>query len=301
MCCHPALTPAGQVALTLRAVAGLTTAQIAAAFNVPEATMAQRISRAKATLRDEGARFDDPDDDALVDRLDPVRHVLYLVFNEGYATSVGDRLVDVELTTEAQRLARQLHAQTPDDTETAGLLALMLLTDARSAARSDGRGDLVPLEHQDRHRWDRQRIAEGVALLDAALPVGDVGPFQLQAAIAAVHAESATWADTDWPQIAVLYGMLDQVAPSPFVTLNRAVALGMSAGPEAGLTLVDELLDDERMSRHHRTHAVRAHLLEMAGHHDEAVVAYRRAATLTRSEPEQRYLNARAATCDQRV
>ena len=298
LCCHPALSPAGQVALTLRAVGGLTTAQIAAAFNVPEATMAQRISRAKSTLRDTGATFGDPDGDSLVDRLDPVRHVLYLVFNEGYATSGGDRLIDVELTAESQRLARQLYADVPDDTETSGLLALMLLTDARSSARTDGGGDLVPLEHQDRNRWDRGRIADGVALLEAALPVGDVGPFQLQAAIAAVHAESATWADTDWRQITVLYGMLDQVAPSPFVTLNRAVALGMSAGPGAGLALVDGLLDDDRMARHHRTRAVRAHLLEMAGRTHEAVVEYRRAAALTRSEPEQRYLHARAATCD---
>ena len=185
-----------------------------------------------------------------------------------------------------------------DDTETAGLLALMLLTDARAAARTDATGDLVPLDQQDRNRWDRGQIAAGVALLEAALPVGDIGPFQLQAAIAAVHAESATWTDTDWHQIAVLYAMLDRVAPSPFVTLNRAVAVGMSVGPAAGLRIVDELLDDERMGRHHRTHAVRAHLLEMAGRAPEAVVAYRRAAALTRSGPEQRYLNARATACD---
>jgi predicted RNA polymerase sigma factor len=297
LCCHPALTPAGQVALTLRAVAGLTTAQIAAAFNVPAATMAQRISRAKSTLREAGAEFGVLDAATLGARLGPVRHVLYLVFNEGYATSGGEALVDVELTTEAVRLARQLRTLVPDDAEQAGLVALMLLTHARTAARTDDHGDLVPLEHQDRDRWDRDLIAEGVALLEAVLPVGEVGPFQLQAAIAATHAEAASWAETDWLQIAALYEMLDRRAPSPFVTLNRAVAVGMSAGPEAGLRLVDTLLADDAMVRHHRTHAVRAHLLEMAGRRDDAVASYRRAARLTRSAPEQRYLHGRATAC----
>lgn len=299
LCCSPVLSSASQVALTLRAVGGLTTEQIAAAFFVPTATMAQRISRAKATLHAEQVEFGEPDLDTLVARLGLVRHVLYLVFNEGYATSGGDQLVDVELSAEAIRLGRHLHDAVPADPESAGLLALMLLTDARRSTRTDERGDLVPLEDQDRSRWDGAEIAEGVGLLEAALPVGDVGPFQLQGAIAAVHAESPTWVATDWAQIGVLYGMLERVAPSPTVTLNRAVAVAMVAGPDAGLALVEPLLADDRQRRQHRVHAVRAHLLEMAGRADEAIAGYERAATLTASTPEQRYLHRRVAALRQ--
>ncbi len=265
MCCHPAVTPASQVALTLRAVGGLTTAQIAAAFLVPEATMAQRISRAKATLRAAGVRFGRLTAAELPDRLAAALEVVYLIFNEGYSTSGGDRLVDISLTREALRLTRDLHRLLPSQCEVSGLLALMLLTDARTAARIDEGGNLVPLDHQDRTHWDRALIREGVNILEDVLPRGSVGAFQLQAAIAAVHAEAPTWADTDWSQIATLYRMLDQVAPSQTVTLNLAVAVGMAGGPISGLALVDSVLNDPAARRHHRTHAVRAHLLEMAG------------------------------------
>lgn len=306
LCCHPVLTPPSQVALTLRAVGGLSTVQIAAAFLVPESTMAQRISRAKATLRDSGARFTTSGREApadLPDRLAAVMHVLYLVFNEGYTTSRGLDLVDVSLTGEAIRLARRLHAAVSDPgqgvnraqaPEAAGLLALMLLTDARRPARTDAAGDLVPLEYQDRRRWDRSAIAEGVALVEEVLPHGRVGPFQLQAAIAAVHDESPTWGDTDWLQIAMLYRMLDGIAPNPVTTLGLAVAVGMAHGPAAGLDVVRPLEARREVANHHRLHAVRAHLLDMAGRHEEAVEAYRLAARLTASIPEQRYLNARA-------
>jgi RNA polymerase sigma factor (sigma-70 family) len=293
LCCHPALTPESQVALTLRAVAGLTTAQVAAAFLVPESTMAQRISRAKATLRSAGARFAPPPPNELPGRLAAVLQVVYLIFNEGYTASSGERLVEVSLTREAIRLARELRARLPSHRETAGLLALMLLTDSRTPARTDVRGDLVALEHQDRSLWNQSQIFEGVALLEDVLPLGQVGAFQLQAAIAAVHAEAGTWTDTDWPQIAALYRMLAKVAPSQTVTLNLAVAVGMADGPLAGLALVDPLLVQAAAARHHRTHAVRAHLLEMAGTVDEAADEYATAARLTRSLPEQRYLNAR--------
>jgi len=295
LCCHPALTTPSQVALTLRAVAGLTTAQIAAAFLVPPATMAQRISRAKATLHAAGARFERPAAADVEARLVAVRHVLYLVFNEGYTASSGADLVDVSLTEEATRLTRELRKMRPDDRETAGLLALMLLTDARRRARTDERGDLVPLREQDRARWDRTTIAEGVRLLEDVLPRGEVGPYQLQAAIAAVHAEATAWNDTDWPQILVLYRMLARLAPGPAVTLNLAVAAGMAEGPHAGLAVVEPLLADPAMGDHHRTHAVRAHLLEMAGRLDEARDEYTAAARRTTSLPEQRYLNARRA------
>jgi RNA polymerase sigma factor (sigma-70 family) len=293
LCCHPALTPESQVALTLRAVAGLTTAQVAAAFLVPESTMAQRISRSKATLRGAGARFAPPPANELPGRLAAVLQVVYLIFNEGYTASSGERLVDVSLTSEAVRLARELHTRLPSHRETAGLLALMLLTDSRTPARTDARGDLVALEHQDRSLWNQSQISEGVALLQDVLPRGQVGAFQLQAAIAAVHAEAGTWTDTDWPQIAALYRMLDKVAPSQTVTLNLAVAVGMADGPLAGLALVDPLLTQAESARRHRTHAVRAHLLEMAGRAGEAADEYATAARLTRSLPEQRYLNAR--------
>ncbi len=294
LCCHPALTRPSRVALTLRAVGGLTTAQIAAAFLVPEPTLGQRISRAKATLRAAGARFDALDPRELPDRLASALHVLYLIFNEGYAASGGDRLVDVALTREAIRVTGALR-RVSDDPEVAGLLALMLLTDARRPARTDAAGDLVPLERQDRSRWDAAAIAEGVALVEQALPDGPVGPFQLQAAIAAVHDEAPTWADTDWLQITVLYRVLERVAPSPVVTLNAAVAVGMAHGPRAGLAHLEPLLDRPELRRHHRLHAVRAHLLEMAGRPDEAAAAFALAASLTASIPEQRYLNRRAA------
>ena len=301
LCCHSALTRPSQVALTLRAVVGLTTAQIAAAFLVPESTMAQRISRAKAALRSAGARFLVPEGEELTSRLAAGLQVLYLVFNEGYATSGGNQLLDVSLTREAIRLTRQLRRVRPDDAEIGGLLALMLLTDARREARTDGNGDLVPLERQDRSRWDGQAIAEGVALLEELLPKGQVGPFQLQAAIAAIHDEALTWSDTDWLQITALYRMLERAVPSPTVILNLAVAVGMAHGPEAGLHQMEPLLHMPQMRRYHRTHAVLAHLLEMAGRYEEAAGAYAHAARLTASIPEQRYLNERASRSAQIV
>ncbi|MCD4523839.1 RNA polymerase sigma factor [Nocardioides sp. cx-173] len=295
LCAHPSLSTASQVALALRAVGGLTTEQIAAGFLVPATTMGQRISRAKATLRDAGARFGVVAPAELAARWGAVRHVLYLVFNEGYAASGGDRLVDVSLTDEAIRLCRLLRERVPEDDETAGLLALMLLTAARTPARADAAGDLVRLADQNRSRWDHALVAEGVALLEQVLPRGRVGRFQLEAAIAAVHDEAGCSEDTDWLQVATLYAMLHEVAPSPAVTLSRAVAVAMTDGPLVGLALTDPLLDDRAMRRHHRLHAVRAHLLELAGRTPEAVSAYRVAAGLATSIPEQRYLNARAA------
>jgi predicted RNA polymerase sigma factor len=295
LCCHPALTRPSQVALTLRAVAGLSTAQVARAFLVPEATMAQRISRAKARLGQVGARFRLPSAEELPGRVAAVAQVLYLIFTEGHTASTGAALQRVELTGEAIRLARQLHGRLPDDGEVTGLLALMLLTDARRAARSRPDGSLVPLAEQDRSRWDRARIDEGVRLLEAALPTGPVGPYQLQAAIAAVHAEAPGAAATDWAQIETLYRMLDALAPGPVVTLNHAVAVAMVEGPAAGLAMLEPLREDRRLRRHHRLHAVHAHLLEMAGKDAEARAAYATAARLATSIPEQRYLNAKAA------
>ncbi len=294
LCCHPALTRSSQVALTLRAVAGLSTEEIAAAFLVPERTMAQRLSRARATLREAGARFAPPEASELPERVAAVLDVLHLVFNEGYTRTAGDALLDASLTREAIRLTRSLAAWLPGHDEVAGALALMLLTRAREAARTDRRGDLIPLSEQDRRRWDEALIAEGVGILEQVLPRGPVGRYQLQAAIAAVHAESRTWEETDWKQIGVLYDMLEQAAPSPAVTLNRAVAVAMTRGPAEGLAIVDGLLEDPAMRRHHRTHAVRAHLLEMKGDPAEAARGYAYAARLTASLPEQRYLNARA-------
>jgi RNA polymerase sigma factor (sigma-70 family) len=294
LCCHPALRPTSQVALTLRAVAGLSTAQIAAAFLVPEATMAQRLSRARAALRSAGARFVAPEPAELPARVAACLEVLHLVFNEGYAASSGTELLDTSLTAEAIRLTRALHRALPDHDEVTGALALMLLTAAREATRTDEHGDLVPLAEQDRGRWDATSIAEGVRLLERVLPRGHLGRFQLQAAIAAVHAEAPTFADTDWRQISLLYGMLEQLAPSPAVTLNRAVAVGMAFGAEQGLAVVEPLLQDPAMARHHRTHAVRAHLLELAGDREAALAAYAKAARMTASIPEQRYLNERA-------
>jgi RNA polymerase sigma factor (sigma-70 family) len=295
LCCHPALSPPSQLALTLRAVGGLTTAQIAGAFLVPEATMAQRISRAKQRIRATGGTFTLPPDDERSERLAVVLHVLYLVFNEGYTATSGPDLQQVELATEAIRLTRAVHRLLPDDGEVTGLLALMLLTDARRPARTTPDGSLVPLADQDRSSWDRAAIAEAVALLDRTLPDSVIGPYQVQAAIAAVHAEAATAAATDWPQIVGLYGLLQRLAPNPMVTLNHAVAVAMVKGPAAGLALLDPLDADGRVAHHHRLAAVRAHLHEMSGDTGAARAAYLDAARLTTSLPEQRYLAARAA------
>ncbi|MBF4764620.1 sigma-70 family RNA polymerase sigma factor [Nocardioides islandensis] len=295
LCCHPALSRPSQVALTLRAVGGLSTDRIARAFLVPEPTMAQRISRAKARLRELDAPFAVPPPAELPARVAAVAHVLYLVFTEGHTATVGAGLVDVSLADEAIRLARRLHELLPSDPEVAGLLALMLLTDARRPARLADDGSLVPLADQDRSQWDRALVAEGVALVEAALPTGPVGPYQLQAAIAAVHDEAPSAAETDWVQIEVLYGMLADLAPGPVVTLNHAVAVAETRGPQAGLAMVEPLLDDPALRRTHRVHAVHAHLLERAGRVDEARAAYTRAARLATSVPEQRYLSARAA------
>ncbi|GAA3222314.1 RNA polymerase sigma factor [Actinocorallia longicatena] len=292
LCCHPALSEPSQVALTLRAVGGLSTAEIAGAFLVPEATMAQRISRAKQKIKDAGARFDQP---VTSERLGVVLHVLYLVFNEGYTASGGPELQRADLTAEALRLARTVRALLPDDGEAAGLLALMLLTDARRAARTDAEGALVPLAEQDRSRWDAAMIAEGVELVSSALTSAELGPYQLQAAIAAVHAEAPGAAETDWPQIAALYALLERLAPNPVVTLNRAVAVAMAEGPRSALELLEPLEADGRITRHHRWWAVRAHLLELAGDTVAAGEAYREAARRTTSLPERRYLTGRAA------
>ena len=294
LCCHPALSRSSQVALTLRAVGGLTTGQIARAFLVPEATMAQRISRAKARLREVEARFTVPAAEQLPDRVAAAAQVLYLVFTEGHTSTTGTGLYDMSLADEAIRLARQLHGHLPDAGEVAGLLALMLLSDARRAARTRHDGSLVPLAEQDRELWDQTRIREGVGLVERALPRGPLGPFQLQAAIAAVHAEAARAEDTDWAQIETLYRMLGDLAPSPMVTLNHAVAVAMVDGPAAGLALVDPLLEDAQLRRSHRLYAVRAHLLELDGRVDEARAAYAEAARLATSIPEQRYLNTKA-------
>src|SRR5436305_6983350 len=293
LCCHPALSPPSQLALTLRAVGGLTTTEIAAAFLVPEAPMAQRISRAKQRIRSAGARFELPSEPA--ERLGVVLHVLYLIFNEGYTTSTGPVLHRADLTAEAIRLARLLHRLRPREGEVAGLLALMLLTDARRAARTDAAGSIVPLDEQRRELWDAAEIAEGVALITRTLGTVPGGPYQLQAAIAAVHDEAPTAEETDWPQILALYEVLDQVAPGPVVTLSRAVALAMVHGPKAGLALLGTLDADDRMAHTHRLESVRAHLLERAGDTVAARESYLRAARMTASVPEQRYLALRAA------
>jgi RNA polymerase sigma factor (sigma-70 family) len=294
MCCHPALTSSSAIALTLRAVGGLTTAEIASAFLVPEATMGQRISRAKHSIRVSGAPFEAPDAAERSERLRSVLHVLYLIFNEGYAASAGPDLQRADLAIEAIRLARAVRALLPDDGEVAGLLALMLLTDARRPARTSQGGELIPLAEQDRGRWDKDAIAEGMALVVTSLSRGAVGPYQLQAAIAAVHDEASRAEDTDWPQILALYGLLERMADNPMVRLNHAVALAMARGPRVGLRQLAELETDKRLAGHHRLAAVRAHLLEMAGDKGEAVTAYRRAAALTASLPEQRYLLGKA-------
>ncbi|HEX8322124.1 RNA polymerase sigma factor [Longimicrobium sp.] len=295
MCCHPALTPASAIALTLRAVGGLTTAQIAAAFLVPEATMAQRISRAKASIKSSAVPFEMPSAAERAERLKSVLHVLYLLFSEGYTSSTGPHLHRPDLSDEAIRLARTLHALLPNDSEVAGLLALMLLTDARRAARTGPHGELIPLDEQDRALWDRGMIVEGVALVSEALSRGAVGPYQLQAAIAAVHDEAATADDTDWPQVLALYGVLERMSDNPMVTLNRVIAAAMVKGPEAGLELLKALDDEPRMRGHYRLDAVRAHLYERAGDPARAFAHYRAAAERTASIPERDYLTLKAA------
>jgi RNA polymerase sigma factor (sigma-70 family) len=301
LCCHPALSPPSQLALTLRAVGGLSTAQIAAAFLVPEATMTRRIGRAKQRIRDAGARFLLPPPAEQPHRLGVVLHVLYLIFNEGYTATSGPGLHRVGLTAEAIRLARLLHRLLPDDGEVAGLLALMLLSDARRAARTDADGSIVPLADQDRARWDATAITEGQMLLTRTLGAAPIGPYQIQAAIAAVHDEAGTADQTDWPQILALYDVLMQVAPGPVVTLSRAVAVAMVHGPTAGLALLGTLDADERMTHNHRLEAVRAHLLEQAGQLEAAREAYQRAARIAASLPEQRYLIHRAARLGNRL
>jgi predicted RNA polymerase sigma factor len=295
LCCHPALSPPSQIALTLRAVGGLTTAEIARAFLVPEATMAQRISRAKAQIRGSGSRFGLPPEEQRAGLLRAVLHVLYLMFNEGYTASSGDDLQRADLTAEAIRLTRTVHRLLPDDGEVTGLLALMLLTDARRLARTRPDGTPIPLDRQDRGRWDAAAIEEGVALISGALAGAALGPYQIQAAIAAVHDEAPRAADTDWAQILALYGLLERVAPGPMVTLNRAVAVGMVQGPQAGLAALTELDGEPRVAGHHRLDAVRGHLLELAGDAAAAHAAYQRAARRTTSLPEQRYLQVKAA------
>ncbi|MGI5490089.1 RNA polymerase sigma factor [Microtetraspora malaysiensis] len=300
LCCHPTLNPPAQVALTLRAVGGLTTAEIARALLLPEATLAQRITRAKKRILEAGGRFRMPDDRDRVRRLDVVLHVLYLIFNEGYTATAGESLHRGELCTEAIRLARMVHRLLPDVPEVSGLLAEMLLTDARRPARTGQDGELVPLAEQDRGRWNRAMIDEGIALLTAALPRKRPGPYQLQAAIAAVHAEAGRFEDTDWAQIVALYQVLDRLADNPVVTLNRAVAVAMLSGPAAGLAVLDTVARDQRMVGHHRLHAVRGHLLEEAGEKTAAIAEYRTAARLTTSLPERRYLLTRAARLNMR-
>jgi RNA polymerase sigma factor (sigma-70 family) len=297
MCCHPSLTAGSAIPLTLRAVGGLTTAEIAKAFLVGEATMAQRIARAKQRIRASGVPFRMPTPEEQATRLRMVLHVLYLIFNEGYASSAGRELQRTELSDEAIRLTQMVQRMLPDESEVGALLALMLLIDARRAARTDAAGELIPLAEQDRTLWDQELISEAVAFLDNAMGKGPVGEYRLQAAIAALHDQARRAEDTDWPQILALYGLLEQMTDNPIVTLNRAVAAGMAEGPSAGLAVLDEV--DERLADHYRLDAVRAHLLEMAGDTEAALVHYRAAAGRTTSLPEQRYLAKRAARLKQ--
>jgi RNA polymerase sigma factor (sigma-70 family) len=295
LCCHPTLTPASQTALTLRAVGGLTTAEIARAFLVPEATMAARISRAKQRIKAAGSSFSLPEGEERDKRLAVVLHVLYLIFNEGYTASSGSELHRAALAHEAIRLARMVHTQLPEDSEVAGLLALMLLTHARRQARATEAGDLVPLDKQDRTKWERGLIDEGMQLVKASLASPALGPYELQAAIAATHADAATAEETNWPQVHALYLILERIAPNPMVTLNRAIALAEIEGPQAGLDLLSTLDNDERMAGHHRLLSVRAHLLEKTGDTAGAYEHYRRAAKATASIAERRYLESRAS------
>jgi len=295
MCCHPALSTASAIALTLRAVGGLTTAEIAHAFLVPEPTMAQRISRAKQSIKNSGIPFQLPTPDERAQRLRAVLHVLYLIFNEGYTSSAGPELRRGDLSHEAIRLARIVRNLQPDDTEVAGLLALVLLTDARRLARTSAEGELISLSQQDRTLWDKQQIAEGLALISATLPRGSVGPYQLQAAIAAVHDEAARAGDTDWAQILALYDLLRRMSDNPMVRLNHAIAAAMVHGAAEGLKLLDGLKGDARLANHHRMDAVRAHLLELAGDIKSAIRHFRSAAGKTGSLPERNYLLTQAA------
>src|SRR5580700_5831774 len=295
MCCHPALTSSSAIALTLRAVGGLTTAEIANAFLVLEATMAQRISRAKQSIKASGVPFCLPSPQERAERLPAALHVLYLIFNEGYASSIGAHLHRLDLAREAIRLTRGAKALLPEDAEVAGLLALMLLTDARRAARTGPNEELIPLDKQDRTLWDRAEISEGIELLAAALSKGSVGLYQLQAAISAVHDEASRAEDTDWPQILALYELLKRVAPSPMVTLNHAIAASMVHGPAQGLELLRALDRDPRIAGHYRLDAVRAHLFEKTGDHEAAIKHFRIAAARTTSMPERNYLITQAA------
>jgi RNA polymerase sigma factor (sigma-70 family) len=295
MCCHPSLSPASQIALTLRAVGGLTTAEIARAFLVPEDTMTRRITRAKRQIKESGIPFRMPEGAERSLTLGAVLHVLYLIFNEGYASTSGSSLHRNDLAAEAIRLARMVRHLLPDDSEVAGLLALMLLTDARRPARTGPDGDLIPMAEQDRALWNADAIAEGVALITDALPRGPVGPYQLQAAIAAIHDEAPSAEETDWAQVVALYELLLQIADNPVVALNYAAAVGMARGPQEGLDLLDTLQTDKRIAEDHRFHAVRAHLLEMAGDRVAAREAYLAAARRATNLPQQRHLHARAA------
>jgi len=295
MCCHRALTPSSAIALTLRAVGGLTTAEIASAFLVPEATMAQRISRAKQSIKTSNIPFSMPSDTERAERLSAVLQVLYLIFNEGYTSTAGADLHRPDLSNEAIRLTRTLHALLPNNGEVAGLLALMLLTDARRAARTGPGGELVPLDEQDRTLWDRRSIAEGAALVSDALAKGPAGPYQLQAAIAAIHDEAADVEDTDWPQIFALYGLLEGMSDNPAVSLSRAIAGAMVHGPLVGLEMLQKLDSDARIAGHYRLDAVRGHLFEMAGDQERALAHYRAAAQRTMSIPERNYLDTKAA------
>ncbi len=295
LCCHPALTAASQTALTLRAVGGLTTAEIARAFLVPEATMAARISRAKQTIKSSGSQFTMPAPQERDERLRVVLQVLYLIFNEGYTASSGSQLHRPDLAREAIRLTRMVRRDLPGDGEVAGLLSLMLLNHSRRDARTGPGGDLIPLAEQDRTQWDAAQIAEGVTLIEAAMDTSSLGPYQVQAAIAATHASAERPEDTDWRQVHALYLILERIAPNPMVTLNRAVALAEIKGPRAGLDLLATLDGDDRIARHHLLHTVRAHLLERTGDHAAAREHYKRAARATASLTEQRYLEARAS------
>ena len=295
MCCHPAVSPSSQIALTLRAVGGLTTAEVARAFLVSEATMTRRITRAKQQIKDSGVPFRLPARAERAERLAVVLHTLYLIFTEGYAATSGHSLYRVELSTEAIRLTRMVHQLLPDDGEVAGLLALMLLTDARRHARTKANGELVPLADQDRALWDADKIAEGVALITEALPRGAAGPYQLQAAIAAIHDEAPSDTETDWPQIKALYELLLQISDNPVIALNHAVAVAMADGPTSGLQRLETLAADKQLAEDHRLYAVRAHLLEMSGETAAAREAYRAAARRARNLPQQRYLIGRAA------
>ena len=295
MCSHPSLTSASALALTLRAVGGLTTREIGAALFVAEATMAQRISRAKQAIKESNIPFSLPSVQERAERLDAVMQVLYLIFNEGYASSSGEQLQRVDLSHEAIRLTRALNALAADSPEVGGLLALMLLTDARRAARTGPAGELIPLDEQDRALWDRAFIQEGTALVWNAMGRGRIGPYQLQAAIAALHDEAGSTERTDWAQIDALYGLLERMSNNPMVSLNRAVAIAMVEGADAGLRVVDKIAKDGPLKGHYRVYAVRAHLYERAGKRDLALENYRLAAEGTASLPERNYLLGKAA------